>query len=70
MKKSEVKKLRGKTVIDLKKVLNEVREELRVLRFDLAAGKVKNIQRAKESQRKIARVLTLIKMKEKEASLD
>lgn len=67
MKKNEVKKLGGKTIPDLKKALSEAREELRALRFDLAAGKVKNIQKAKETRRKIARILTFIRLKEKQA---
>ncbi|MDD5710539.1 MAG: 50S ribosomal protein L29 [Candidatus Colwellbacteria bacterium] len=66
MKKNEIKKLNSKTPADLKKSLVEAREELRVLRFDLAAGKVKNIQKAKEVRKKIARILTFIRLKETE----
>jgi ribosomal protein L29 len=65
MKKNEIKKLSDKTIADLRKALTEAREELRALRFDLAAGKVKNIQKAKEVRKKIARVLTFIQLKEK-----
>ncbi len=64
MKKNDIKKLGDKTIPDLKKTLVEAREELRTLRFDLAAGKVKNIQKAKEVRKKIARVLTFIRLKE------
>lgn len=64
MKKTEIKKLSNKTPADLRKALGEAREELRTLRFDLAAGKVKNIQKAREIKKKIARILTFIKEKE------
>ena len=64
MKKNEIKKLGDKTIADLRKSLTEAREELRTLKFDLAAGKVKNIQRAKEAKKKIARILTFIRLKE------
>ena len=64
MKKNEIKKLGDKTIADLRKSLTEAREELRTLKFDLAAGKVKNIQRAKEAKKKIARILTFIQLKE------
>ena len=66
MKKNEIKKLGGKTIVDLRKSLTEAREELRTLRFDLAAGKVKNIQKAKEVRKRIARILTFIRLKEEE----
>lgn len=64
MKKSDIQKLHKKTVADLKKDLAAAREELQSLRFDLAAGKVKNISRATAIRRKIARILTFIKEKE------
>ena len=68
MKKSEIKKLNNKTQADLKKALYEAKEDLRTLRFDLSAGKVKNIERARNARRKIARILTFLKEKEKEES--
>jgi len=60
MKKTEIQKLGSKTQVDLHKDLGSSREELRALRFELAAGKVKNIVKAKEVRRKIARILTLM----------
>ncbi|PIR97781.1 MAG: 50S ribosomal protein L29 [Candidatus Colwellbacteria bacterium CG10_big_fil_rev_8_21_14_0_10_42_22] len=65
MKRSEVKKLSNRTKADLKKALIESKEELRSLRFDLSAGKVKNIQKAREVKKKIARILTFIQEKRK-----
>ena len=63
MKKSDIKKLQKKTVADLQKDLEAAREELRTLKFDLAAGKVKNISKATEIRKKIARILTFMKQK-------
>ncbi|MBU2101406.1 50S ribosomal protein L29 [Patescibacteria group bacterium] len=67
MKKNEIKKLSSKTMTDLRKALIEAKEELRTLRFDLSAGKVKNIQKAREIKKKIARILTFIKIQEEDS---
>ena len=48
---------------ELESVLREKRERLRRLRFDLAAGKVKNVREIREVRRDIARGLTLLKQK-------
>jgi len=53
--------LRKKSKSDLKEILQNSRERLRVLRFDLAEGKVKNIREVRELKRGIARILTLLK---------
>ena len=60
MKKSEIQKLVKKTPADLQKDLVTSREELRALKFELAAGKVKNITKVKDVKRTIARILTLL----------
>jgi len=66
MKKSEIQKLTKKTPADLHKDLASSREELRALRFELAAGKVKNITKVKSVKKTIARILTLMNnMKDK-----
>ena len=62
MKKNEIKKLKEKNTTELQKGLAEAREELRTLRFDLASGKVKNVQSINEVRKKIARMLTFIKL--------
>ena len=61
MKKTEIKKLKERNVAELSKDLTEAREELRVLRFDFASGKVKNVSMIYETKKKIARILTFIK---------
>ena len=53
--------LRQKTKSELQKFLKDSRDRLRVLRFDLAAGKVKNVREVRKTRREIAQVLTLLK---------
>ena len=62
MKKNELKKLKEKNTAELQRGLVEAREELRALRFDLASGKVKNVQSINEVKKNIARMLTFIKL--------
>ncbi|MDI6882986.1 MAG: 50S ribosomal protein L29 [Patescibacteria group bacterium] len=45
---------------ELQRVLSEKKEKLRQLRFDLAAGKVKNIREIREVKKDIARMLTVL----------
>jgi large subunit ribosomal protein L29 len=56
MKTSE---LRQKSKEELQRFLQEKREKLRILRFDLASGKVKNVREIREIKKDIARILTL-----------
>jgi len=51
--------LRQKSKSELEKLLQENREKLRQLRFDLAAGKVKNVREIREIKKDIARILTI-----------
>lgn len=53
--------LRRKSKDELKKILQDDREKLRQLRFDLSAGKVKNVREIRHIKKEIAQVLTLIK---------
>ncbi len=46
---------------ELSRLLKEKREKLRQLKFDLAAGKVKNVREIRENRKDIARLLTLLK---------
>jgi len=63
MKKKNFQEIKNKSVIELQKDLVGFRERLRVLKFDLAAGKVKNIREIRAVKKSIAQVLTLIKQK-------
>lgn len=60
MKKSELQELKTKPRAELEKLLRETREELRKVRFDLEAGKVKNVSRLRRLKKDIARLLTLL----------
>lgn len=57
------KELRNKKETELKKLAAELREKLRVLKFDLAAGKVKNVREIREVKKDIAKILTILKEK-------
>lgn len=59
----KIKELRQKSNDELKKNLGENRELLRSLRFDLAAGKVKNIRQLRTVKKDIAKILTLLNQK-------
>ncbi|MFH1714427.1 MAG: 50S ribosomal protein L29 [Candidatus Nealsonbacteria bacterium] len=51
--------LKQKTKEELGNILQQDRENLRQLRFDLAAGKVKNVREARRIKKEIAQILTL-----------
>lgn len=64
MKKSEkIKDFYRMSKPELARVLNEKRERLRELRFNLVAGKVKNVREIRETKKDIARILTLLYQK-------
>lgn len=63
MKFSEIKQ---KTKDELKKTLEESRDKMRQLRFDLSAGKVKNVREIRKIKKLIAQILTLLKENVKE----
>lgn len=48
---------------ELERLLNEYKERLRTLRFDLSFGKVKNVRELREVKKTIARILTLLNQK-------
>ena len=52
--------LKQKNKEELQGMVAEDRERLRVLRFDLAAGKVKNVREIRKIRKDIARILTLL----------
>lgn len=59
----ELKDLRQKTKPDLEKQLSDLRTKLRQLKFDLVAGKLKNVREIRENKKNIAQVLTILKEK-------
>lgn len=65
MKRNEqIKELSVLTKESLQKTLQEKRENLRIFRFDLAAGKVKDVRAVRETRRNIARIKTLLAKKQ------
>jgi len=58
MKKADIKKHLEKPELELKQFIENQREALRKLTFDLAQGKVKKIQALRETKKAIARALT------------
>ncbi len=61
MKRNEqIKELSRLNKEDLQKMVREKRESLRIFRFDLAAGKVKDVRAIRETSRNIARIMTLL----------
>ena len=63
MKKKNFLEIKNKSVAELQKDLVGHQERFRVLKFDLAAGKVKNIREIQEVKKTIARILTIINIK-------
>lgn len=51
---------------ELQRNLSEKRERLRQLRFDLASGKIKNVGEIREIRKDIARIMTILKKKNKD----
>ena len=57
----KISELRRKSKLELKKLLEDNGEKLRQLRFDLSAGKVKNVREIRRIKREIAQILTLLR---------
>jgi len=55
------RELRQKPKDELNKLLEEKRNHLLTLRFDLAGGRVKNIREIRGTKKDVARILTLLK---------
>lgn len=62
MKRKEVQELKTKPKAELQKMLKDARERLRSLRFDLEAGKVKNVAELRKIKKDIARILTFLNL--------
>ncbi|MBS3903674.1 MAG: 50S ribosomal protein L29 [Anaplasmataceae bacterium] len=61
MKRKDIEALQSKSATELTKELGEARTQLEQLRFELYAGKVKNVLQIREQRKLIARLLTFIK---------
>jgi ribosomal protein L29 len=60
MKKKDIQDLKVKSEAELNRLIKDDREKLRALRFDLAAGKVKNVKALHEAKKAIARAKTFL----------
>ncbi|MCL4405147.1 50S ribosomal protein L29 [Patescibacteria group bacterium] len=63
MKKNDIQKLKEMSSQEMERVIGNAREDLRKLKFDLAAGKVKDIRSVSEARKKIARLMTFVRGK-------
>ncbi|MFA6365100.1 MAG: 50S ribosomal protein L29 [Candidatus Paceibacterota bacterium] len=61
MKKKDFLTMKNKPIVELDKELHDLRVRVSGLKFDLAAGKVKNIQEVKNAKKGIAQILTVKK---------
>ncbi len=57
----KITELRQKPKDELPTLLSRKRERLNALKFDLVAGKVKNVREIRQIKKDIARILTLLK---------
>lgn len=57
----KISELRQKSKEELRKNLKDNREKLRQLRFDLAAGRVKNFREIRKMKKEIAQILTILR---------
>lgn len=65
MKRGEIKQLQTKTEEELKTNLREVKNILFKAKMDLTQNKLKNTRKLQELRDDIARILTVLKSKEK-----
>lgn len=56
----KTEELKQKSEKELERILQENREKLRQLQFDLVSGKVKNVREIRKIKRDIARMLTML----------
>jgi ribosomal protein L29 len=64
MKRDDIKKLAERPVAELEANLKELQEKHRALKFDLMAGKVKNVGELRTIKKDIARTMTFLNAKQ------
>ena len=60
MKKKEIQDLKVKSEAELARLIKDANEKICALRFDLAAGKVKNVKELRDTKKVIARAKTIL----------
>lgn len=66
MKKNEFNAIKNKPVSELEKELKDLRVKSVNLKFDLTAGKVKNIREIQNVKKSIAQLLTVLRERSSE----
>jgi ribosomal protein L29 len=61
----KIKELKLKSENELKTLLNDSREKLREMRFKVAQRQLKNVREVRKTKELVARIMTLMKEKEK-----
>jgi len=56
----KITELRQKPKGELHKILQDNREKLRQLRFDLVSGKIKNVREVRKVKKEIAQISTIL----------
>ena len=64
MKKKDIQELKNKGEGELMRLVKDKGDELRVLKFDLAAGKVKDISKIREARKAVARAMTVLRQRQ------
>jgi len=67
MKRKDIQALKEKPMAELEKLLHESRRTLLRLRFDLKAGKLKDIDEMRKVKKTIARILTFLRENKEKA---
>ncbi len=62
MKRKEIQELKNLPLAEMGKLLEEGQERLRSLKFNLAAGKVKNVKELRDLKKELARIHTFISL--------
>jgi large subunit ribosomal protein L29 len=56
--------LRSKSEKELNETLSQLKRNLQSMKFELAAGKIKNVRLIHQTKKDIARILTILKEKQ------
>lgn len=57
----DIKELKKLPEQELKKLIEDKKQRLRELRFDLSSGKVKNVREIRQARKLVAQSLTILK---------
>ena len=69
MKKKDFNSFYNKKLSDLKKEISQLKSEKRKVILDIGVGREKNLKKAKNIDKKISQISTILKIKEKKELL-